>query len=263
MKFVFWPIILLLLIAVAIAAAVLYQNPDLLPWHPPSVNEQVAQEPSAELKPADSQRTPADKDNMRDADQNHKLELDYLEKLLAGVEHRQLEQLLDDEQAFQQFVRQEADNQSILAAARSNYLHEDKNVAFLMQRGADRVLRETYLNRLMLEQLPPDFPTREQAREFYEQNPDQFQISERIHVWQVFLQVEPGADEESVTAVEDQARDINRRLRAGELDIAKAAAEYSVHEPSRRNGGYMGMVRIADLKPEIARALGELETGAI
>jgi peptidyl-prolyl cis-trans isomerase C len=264
MKSLLRPIILLVIVIAAIVIVVLYQNGELFPGEIPVSEEQAVPDQVVERAPDTSSRQSlAGDDAVWDSDRGHTLKLDYLEKLLAGVDRRQREQLLEDEQAFQQFVRQEADNQSILAAAYANELHKEDNMAFLMQRGAESVLRETYLNRLMLEQLPADFPTRDQAREFYEQNPAQFQIGERIQVWQVFLQLEPDAGQEKAASIEAQARDISKRLSEGKLDIAKAAAEYSAHEPSRRNGGYMGEVRVADLKPEIARALGELDTGAV
>lgn len=252
---------LVILILVITAAGVAYQKPGLLPWYFADTGT-MKQEQETTI----SERTQQEGDTATDAmwatAPDHELQLDYLEKLFAGVDRRQREQLLADEEAFRQFVRQEADNQSVLAAAYANRLHEDENMMFLMRRGADSVLRETYLNRLMQEQLPPDFPTREQARQFYEQNPERFQVGERMEVWQVFLQMEQGAEQDAA-AVEQQARDIHQRIQNGEMDFARAAIEYSAHEPSRRNGGYMGQVRVADLKPEIARVMGELEPGAV
>lgn len=254
---------LVILIVVVTAAGLTYLNPGLAPWvsdDAKALND-AKDTPEAGMPERSRQEIGADENKIVAGIHDHELQLDYLEKLLASVDRRQREQLLEDPEAFKQFVRQEADNRSILAAAYENRLHEDENMAFLMRRGADSVLRETYLNRLMMEQLPPDFPTREQVRQFYEQNPERFQVGERIEVWQVFMQLEPMADQDAAAGIEKQARDISQRIQVGELDFARAAIEYSAHEPSRRNGGYMGQVRVADLKPEIARVLGELDTG--
>lgn len=264
MKSLFNPVVLIVLVVAVVVLAVVYQNPGLLPGQDePATENQAAVQPDVIATQTDSVPRPESEADRPGTSLEYSLDADYLERLLASVDRGQREQLLMDEQAFRQFVRQEADNRSILAAAYANKLHEDEAMVFLMQRGAESVLRETYLNQLMLEQLPADFPTREQAREFYEQNPDQFQIGERIEVWQVFLQIDEGADQETMAAVEKQARDISQQIQEGELDIARAAAQYSAHASSRRNAGFMGQVRVADLKPEIARVLGELDTGAI
>lgn len=183
----------------------------------------------------------------------------YVARLLANVDRNQRRQLLDNEEFFSRLVRQEADNLALVAAARANKLHEDENFRFLMQRAADNVLREMYLNQLMQEQLPGDFPTDAQARQFYEQNPGQFEIGERLQVWQVFLEFPQDADADARSATEKQARELLAAIRSGKQELTEVAEAHSDHQPSRQNGGFMGAVRIADLKPDIANALGELK----
>ncbi|MEX0951866.1 MAG: peptidyl-prolyl cis-trans isomerase, partial [Gammaproteobacteria bacterium] len=192
-----------------------------------------------------------------------RLDSAYVARLLANVDRNQRQQLLDNEEFFSRFVRQEADNIALVTAARANQLHEDENFRFLMQRAADNVLREMYLNQLMLEQLPGDFPTEQQARDFYTQNADQFEIGERLQVWQVFLEYPQDADADARSATEKQARELFAAIKSGKQKLAEVAEAHSRHQPSRQNGGFMGAVRIANLKPDIANALGELEKGEI
>ncbi|MEX2353954.1 MAG: hypothetical protein WD709_07170, partial [Gammaproteobacteria bacterium] len=82
------------------------------------------------------------------------LELEHIRRLLANVNAERRQALLDDAESFREFVRQEALNQSLLAAARSNGLQDEPDVQFLMERNANNVLREVYLNRLLMNNMP-------------------------------------------------------------------------------------------------------------
>jgi len=110
-----------------------------------------------------------------------------IQQLFANIDSKQAQTYLADETSFRNFVIQQANNLSVLIAARDNNLDNDVNTAYLMQRGADNILRETYLNKLILSKIPSDFPTPEQTREYYDNNKDQFVLEERVHVWQIYL----------------------------------------------------------------------------
>ncbi|MEX2523329.1 MAG: peptidylprolyl isomerase [Gammaproteobacteria bacterium] len=183
--------------------------------------------------------------------------------LLANADAGQRRSLLADEEKFRELIRQEARNQSLLAAARANNLHEDGNVRFLMERAADNVLREVYMKRLIGNNLAGDFPSDAQIREYYEKNQDRFRLGERVHIWQVFLPVTEAMDEQQVKSVRERAEAVAADIRSGKTSFASAALEYSGHEPSRNNGGYMGLVNVDELRPGLARPILELEQGEI
>ncbi|MEE9551492.1 MAG: hypothetical protein V3V89_00455, partial [Gammaproteobacteria bacterium] len=65
--------------------------------------------------------------------------------------------MLADEEAFRTFVQREADNKSVLSAARANKVDENEKNIFLAQRGAENIIREIYLNQLMKVKIPADF----------------------------------------------------------------------------------------------------------
>ncbi len=178
-----------------------------------------------------------------------------LQSLLANLDANQRQALLADAAAFKQFVLQQASNASVLSAAKANKVDEDANTAFLMQRSADNVLRESYLSKLIAGKLPADFPSEEQAREYFEQNRENFTVPERVHVWQVFLEVPAAAGDEEVAEREIQAQRLAQDIRSGKLDFAVAAEQYSDHEQSKLSGGYMGLVKVPELKPAIAEPL--------
>jgi len=191
------------------------------------------------------------------------LRLEDIERVLANAEASQRRQVLDDAELFRRFVEQEATNRSLKAAAMANNMHENDDIRFLMQRAGDNILRETYINRLMQDQLPEDFPSEAKVRQFYKDNPDRFTVKERLQVWQVFLPVATDAGPEQAAAVEQQAREILEKIRGDKLTFAQAAVEHSAHEVSRQNDGYMGPVRIGELKPAIASALENIEEGEL
>lgn len=189
------------------------------------------------------------------------LDRNYIERVLANSNAERRRQILDDESLFREFVTGEARDRSIKAAAHANDMTNNDNVRFLMQRAADNVLRQAYINTLINEQLPGDFPTAEQVREFYEDNKERFRASDRVQVWQVFLPVSDGGLTESQAA--EQSQQLLDQITAGELSFADAAVEYSAHATSRQNNGYMGAVPTSQLKPEVAEALDGLNEDAI
>lgn len=190
-------------------------------------------------------------------------ELGGLQRILANVEAPQRAAVLADEETFMRFVRREADAASLLQAAKSNNLQQDPNVAFLMQRGSENILREVYLNRLITSKVPAGFPTEEQMKQYFDQNEAKMVIPDRVQVWQIFLPFEKGMDAKAKTALNQKADSLARDLVAGKITFAAAAEKYSGHEPSRQKGGDMGLVPVADLKPEIKQALLALAEGAL
>ena len=191
------------------------------------------------------------------------LRVDELQKVFDNVNPRQKEEYLKDPEAFAGFVKQETAALSLSAAARANKIHEDQNVVFLMQRMGENVLREAYLNRLMAEKIPGDFPTADQVREYYESNRNQFVLEDRLHVWQIFLKVEDPSDNEEIKRQQTLAGKITEEIRSAKIDFGVAALQYSQHDPSRLNGGYMGFLKFSDMRPGLGEVLRSLAEGAV
>ncbi len=184
-----------------------------------------------------------------------KVNLALVRRLMANLEPAQRNALVEDETAFNQFISQEANNLSVISAAHANKIQDDSNTAFLMRRGADNILREVYLNKLIGNKLPKDFPSDEQVQEYYDNNKANFIIAERVHVWQVFFPVNEGMDDKAVTALKKDAEAVAQDLKKEKTTFANAAIEHSRHAPSNVNGGYMGLIKTADLKPELKKEL--------
>jgi parvulin-like peptidyl-prolyl isomerase len=192
-----------------------------------------------------------------------KLDFEEIQKILAVLDERQRKALLTDEQAFQKFIRQEAVNQSILSAAKANKVDKNEKAIFLTQRGAENILREFYLNQLIRSKIPKDFPTDQQIKEYYEQNKDKFVLAERVHVWQIFLQITDELSKKEIELVKKQAESISSDLNKGKISFDKAAQKYSDQESSKYNGGYLGLVKVKELKTEVQKPLMALAEGKI
>ena len=191
------------------------------------------------------------------------LKFEEIDEILANVNANERKALLQDADKFKQFIQQEANNASVLSAARANKIDKDRNTAFLMKLSAENVLRETYLNKLIASKLPSGFPSEEQVRQYYDKNKDSFYIGERVHVWQIFLGVDPKMSKDQVAVVETKIKKIRQDILDHKIDFADAALKYSEHGPSSTTGGYMGLVKVSDLKPELSAVLLKLPEGKL
>jgi len=183
--------------------------------------------------------------------------------IIANLSEEQRRKLLSDESAFSNFLQQQAMNQSVLNAARANKLEEDPFTRLLMQKSAENTLREIYINRLINKELPTDFPTEEQSKTFYDNNQDKFTLEERVHVWQIFLPFGKDADAKTKEQIKKQATDLKKSIDAKKMSFASAATEFSKHIPSRHAGGYMGLIKLTDIKPEIRESVLNLKEGQL
>ncbi len=191
------------------------------------------------------------------------LDLEYIRAVLSHVDRGQRQILLENPDTFREFVRQEATNRSLLAAARSNNLQANPDTRFLMQRRAQHTLMEIYLNRLIDNRMPEDFPNDEQLRQYYEENRHNMVLEERIHVWQIFLPLRENPDEAALNQVQSFAENLVSELQQGNIAYADAAVRHSAHAASRNNGGYMGLIKVSELLPAINEKLQTLAEGEI
>jgi hypothetical protein len=191
------------------------------------------------------------------------LKVEELQKIFTVLNPVQKAEFLKNTEAFAGFVKQESQALSLSAAARANKIQEDPNVLYIMGRMSENVLREAYLERLMTDKIPADFPTKEQVKEFYEKNHNQFVVEDRVHLWQIFLKVADVADKAEVARQKELATKIVGDIRTGKTDFSGAAQQYSDHEPSRINAGYMGVLRFSEMKPGIADVVRNLKVDAV
>ena len=100
-------------------------------------------------------------------------------------------------------------------------------------------------------------------QEYYDKNKDNFVIEERVHTWQIFLPIKKDMSIKDIELLKKKAESITNNLKKKKTDFVSAANKYSKHDASRLSGGYMGLIKISDLKPEIKAVIIKLKQGNI
>ena len=181
-----------------------------------------------------------------------------IEALLQIASTSQRAQILASADSFAAFVEQEKRNRAILAAAYENGLDRDESVATLASRAAEKVILDAYLNKIVRRNVEQDFPNESQALEFYEQNKQLFQLPKRIHLSQIFIPF--GSDRDKAGALAER---LVLALRDGKREFASVAKAHSKHASSQVNDGYMGLIALDQLLPEVRLAVEKLASGEI
>jgi parvulin-like peptidyl-prolyl isomerase len=186
------------------------------------------------------------------------LELPQLERLIGVADATERSRILESAESFKAFVEQEAQNQSVLISAYAQAADREPAAQTLMGRAAQRVLVESYLGQILRSKMVASTPTAEKARAFYTEHPEQFQIPERVHLWQIFLPATSDTERQNAQAL---GRQLMEALVGGKESMAELAQRHSGHPPSGLNGGYMGLLSLAELKPEIRVAIEGVPAG--
>ncbi len=186
-----------------------------------------------------------------------------IEKTISVLDDEQRKAILADEESFRNFVQNESANKSLLAAAHANNIDTDERNLYIVQRGAENIVREIYMRKLLATKMPADFPTDEQISEFYDKNKDSFALEERVPVWQIFLPIEDSTDQKEWELLKKQAETIITDINNDKMDFGTAARKYSKPLNSKYTDGYMGIVKVSDIKPEVKATLLSTEPGKI
>lgn len=194
---------------------------------------------------------------------NTRLEFEEIQKMINVLDENQRKTLLTDEKTFQNFIRQEAGKKSVLSAARANKVDQNELAVFLAERGYENVLREFYLNQLIANKIPKDFPTEELIQEYYQKNKDKFILEQRVHVWQIFLAIPDDLGEKDIELIKKKAESISTDLSKEKISFDTAAQQYSDHDASKYKGGYLGLVKVNELKEDVREPLLKLKEGQI
>ncbi len=188
------------------------------------------------------------------------MSLDYedMQALVKALSPQQREQLLGSAELFAQLVEQEKNFRSLLKGALDSGLSKDQGVKLLMQRAANRVLAEGYLAVLLNKNIQGKLPTDQDVEAYYTNNPEQFEVPDRVYLSQIFF----STSEENAEAVMTRANEVYQQLISGKKEFADLARQYSDHA-SKANGGDMGPITISGMLAEIRDAVQQLEENAI
>ena len=192
------------------------------------------------------------------------LDFEHISLLVTNMNTNEREKILSDQQLFKQVIENEANNRSAIIAAVNNQLNEHPNVKFMMKRNAENMLLEFYLNLLVKRKLPQEFPSNEEMIAYYESNKEtQFTFPLRARIWQIFLSKPKDATEEETLAIQKRSEEIISKIEKGINDFTNIAVSQSEHEQSRNRGGYMGVLEVDGLLPEIKEYVLKSKIGEI
>ena len=192
------------------------------------------------------------------------LNFEHISSLVTNMNANEKEKILSDQQLFKQVIENEANNRSAIIAAVNNQLNEHPNVKFMMKRNAENMLLEFYLNLLVKRKLPQEFPSNEEMIAYYESNKEtQFTFPLRARIWQIFLSKPKDVSEEEALAIQRRAEEIISKIEKGINDFTNIAVSQSEHEQSRNRGGYMGVLDVDGLLPEIKEYILQSKIGEI
>lgn len=223
-----------------------------------------ARNQAAQVQPKSPKKETAQADNSENnTGISGKLDFDEIRKIVSIIDENQKKVILSSDEAFRKFIQNEAANKSVLAAAHANKIDQDERNLFIAHRGEENILREIYLKKLIANKIPADFPTEKQLHAYYDKNKKKFVVQERVHVWQIFLPFSDPADTKEVELVKKKAETIITDINKNKIDFEAAARKYSEQLASKYRGGYMGMVKVDDLKPPIKDTLMSLAPGKI
>lgn len=129
--------------------------------------------------------------------------------------------------------------------------HYDKNAARYM------TPEQVKLEYLVLDekQLASQISVSEETlRQLYDDETDRFKAPESRKARHILLKLPEEADESQLKKVEDQAKALYERIKAGE-GFADLAKQYSEDELSKAQGGDLGELAVGDMAPELDKAI--------
>jgi peptidylprolyl isomerase len=191
-----------------------------------------------------------------------KMDIEELQFVVGSLDEAQQKKLLEDKELFNKFLEQEQKRKSLLFAAQKHGVKKGTVEEYLVRRQAEQLLIKHYL-REQLKKRDENYPSAEQIQAYYDNNKESFVLEERVHISQIFLPLEAGGSEKDAADLEKKAGKIVKDISRGKLNFADAATRYSGHAASRLNGGYMGLVKMSALLPEIKEAVKTLKVGQV
>ncbi|MBF0271326.1 MAG: peptidylprolyl isomerase [Magnetococcales bacterium] len=170
-------------------------------------------------------------------------------------------QLLGNPDLLRQKIREALLRKTMVVRAKASKWDERPEVVYLMQRAKDGLLVEQFLENVA--KVPADFPDEALVRKTYQENKDKLQSPPAVNVSQIFLKLEPNADEKSKQEAVKNAEKYVGWIKKGDADFATLARKYSQHQPSAAQGGDMGWVEVNQLLPEVRKALEGMKAGDV
>lgn len=185
---------------------------------------------------------------------------DEVEQFLRALPPADRAAVRQDNAAIELMLRQRLANEALLKEAKLQRWAEHPEVRARLEAAIQevtaRVISSSYLDSVT--QLPTGFPSDAELNAAYERAKPQLQIAATYHVAQIYLPVEAGTNPASVRA---EAAKLSVQARQG--DFAALAKTRSQDALSAAQGGDVGNLPLAQLRPEFRDAVAALKPGQV
>lgn len=159
-------------------------------------------------------------------------------------------------------------DQAIERVKEDNQLTQEGLIAKLKERGmtyeAYRKSLQTELERVDLinyEVQSKIVLTEESIEKYYREHIDEFTSDGKVHLGLIFLKQTDPEDKNEARAIHQKAQEILSLIQGGE-DFERLARKYS-SGPGAKDGGDLGMFKLSELDPELAKRIEGLSSGDV
>lgn len=194
---------------------------------------------------------------------------DQRDRVLRGVLDQLVGvKLLAQEAATRKIAVSDADVDALIAQMRQRFPSEDVfNQALKQQNKTVALLKAEARSNLAVQKLLDEAlagkiaVTPQQAQDFYDKNPQQFQRPEQVRASHILIGVQQGADVAAKAAAKRKAEGVLKQVKAGG-DFSALARTNSEDPGSAVNGGDLGFFPRGQMVPPFDQAAFTLGTGA-
>jgi parvulin-like peptidyl-prolyl isomerase len=172
---------------------------------------------------------------------------------------RDQEALAHDPALMSRTVRLLLANRLVLKEALAKKWEQQPAVAAQLERVREQAIIESYLQSVSA--APDGFPTEAQIQAVYESNMSAMLVPRQFRVAQIFVAAAP--DKQSEDKVRRKLDQVQRKLQQAGADFAAIAAADSEDRVAAENGGELGWLSDAQLRPEIRSQVMGLANGAV
>jgi parvulin-like peptidyl-prolyl isomerase len=169
--------------------------------------------------------------------------------VIATLDPRQQAALAKDPALLSQTVRALLANRLVLKEALAKKWEQQPTVVAQLERARENLIVDTYLRSVA--EPPDNFPTEADIKAVYDANASAFLVPRKFQLAHILVAVAKDADK----AVEDKARrkldEVLKKLKQPRADFAAIAKSDSDDAASAKQGGEIGWLTEAELRPEI------------
>ncbi len=181
-----------------------------------------------------------------------------LNGLLSTLPAESREQLRSNRGALEGWIRARLAEKALLQQADAQGWQERPEIQQMTRAATEQILLRTYLQ--SVSQLPADYPDEQTLQQAYKGAMGNLQTPALYRVSQIFLAVEPGANEEQVRK---KAIELARRAQAPNADFAAMARQFSEDRSTAERGGDAGLQPLQHYVPEMRQILSRQRVGSV